>query len=124
VAKIAAVSFGHANSDELEQGINPFTVGYRNQDETTEARTQATQHAMLMDGAAPRLADVITLAASEKVRMPRTCIQVSITLDNYRVVLHTCFGPDHRKKRRSLIISPHPGRRGRHSSKRRWAENH
>jgi hypothetical protein len=49
-----------------------------------------------MDGAAPRLANVITLAASEKVRMPRTCIQVSITLDNYRVVLHTCFGPDHR----------------------------
>lgn len=96
VAKIAAFSFGHANSDELEQGINPFTVGYRNQDETTEARTQATQHAMLMDGAAPRLADVITLAASEKVRMPRTCIQVSITLDNYRVMLHTCFGPDHR----------------------------
>ena len=27
--------------------------------------------------------------------MPQTCIQVSITLDNYRVILHTCLGPEH-----------------------------
>lgn len=36
------------------------------------------------------------LAASKKVRMPQTCIHVSITLlDNYRVIIHTCLGPDH-----------------------------
>jgi len=94
--KITAFAFGHSNSDELEYGIHPFTVGYRNADETTTARSQVTKHAMLMDGAAPRLEDVVTLAATEKVRMPRTCLQVSITLDAYRVILHTCLGEAHR----------------------------
>jgi hypothetical protein len=94
--KITAFAFGHSNSEELEYGIHPFTVGYRNADEATAARIQVTQHTMLMDGAAPRLEDVVTLAATEKVRMPRTCLQVGITLDAYRVLLHTCFGPAHR----------------------------
>jgi hypothetical protein len=94
--KITSFSFGHSNSDELEYGIHPFTVGYRNSAEATQARLQVTQHSMLLDGAAPRLEDVVTLAASEKVRMPRTCLQVSITLDAYRVLLHTFLGPEHR----------------------------
>jgi hypothetical protein len=51
---------------------------------------------MLLDGAAPCLEDVVTLAASEKVCMLWTCLQVSITLDAYRVLLHTCLGQAHR----------------------------
>lgn len=94
-AKITAFTFSHANSDELEQGIRPFTMGYQNAEETMCTCLQATQHTMLLDGATPRLEDIIILAAREKVCMPQTCIQVSINLDNYRVILHTCLGTDH-----------------------------
>jgi hypothetical protein len=41
------------------------------------------------------LEDVVTLVVTEKVRMPWTCLQVSITLDAYRVILHTCLGEAH-----------------------------
>ena len=110
VSKITAFQFGHTNGDELEYGIHPFTVGYRNPTEATHARLQVTQHAMLLDGATPRLEDVVTLAASEKVRMPQTCLQVSITLDAYRVILHACFGAAHRLLPSNSMASPLRGR--------------
>ena len=53
--KITTFAFGHLNSNKLEQGINPFTVGYWNAKETTRACLQATQHTMLLDGATLRL---------------------------------------------------------------------
>jgi hypothetical protein len=71
-------------------------VGYRTQAESNLARQQSRQHALLLDGAAPRLTDLVTLQSSDKVRLPSTCLQVSIALDNYRVLLHTFFGPVHR----------------------------
>jgi hypothetical protein len=46
-------NFGHSNSNELEYGIHPFMVGYHNSEEATQACLQVTQHAMLLDGAAP-----------------------------------------------------------------------
>jgi hypothetical protein len=79
--KIISFKFGHSNSNKLEYGIHTLTVGYRNVSETMQARMQISRHAMLLDGAAPRLEDMVTLAATEKVRMPRTCLQDSITLD-------------------------------------------
>jgi hypothetical protein len=95
-AKIMAFNFGHSNSDELEYGIHPFMVGYHNLEEAIQACLQVTQHAMLLDGPAPQLEDVVTLAALEKVRMLWTCLHLSITLDAYWVLLHTCLGPAYR----------------------------
>jgi hypothetical protein len=106
--KIRSFGFGHTNSEELKYGIHPFTVGYRNASETTQARMQISQHAMLLDGAAPHLEDIVTLATTKRVRMLRTCLQVSITLDAYRVILYTCFGPTHQV---SSACSRHLGKK-------------
>ena len=95
-SKIVSFAFGHPDCEDLEQGIHPFTVGYRTQAESNLARQQSRQHALLLDGAAPRLTDLVTLQSSDKVRLPSTCLQVSIPLDNYRVLLQTFFGPIHR----------------------------
>jgi hypothetical protein len=94
-AKLVTFNFGHPNSDDLNEGIHPFTVGYRSPTEADHARAQAQQHAMLMEGAAPRLADVIQLASTDKVRLPTTCLQAGITLESYRVLLQACLGADH-----------------------------
>jgi hypothetical protein len=50
---------------------------------------------MLMGGAAPRLADVIQLASTDKARLPTTCLQAGITLESYRVLLQACLGVEH-----------------------------
>jgi hypothetical protein len=94
-AKLVTFSFGHLNSDDLNKGIHPFTVGYRTPTKADHVRAQAQQHAMLMEGAAPRLADVIQLASTDKVRLPTTCLQAGITLESYKVLLQACLGTDH-----------------------------
>jgi hypothetical protein len=94
-SKLVTFSFGHPNSDDLNEGIHPFTVGYRSPAEADHARAQAQQHAMLMEGAAPRLADVIQLASTDKARLPTTCLQAGITLESYRILLQACLGAEH-----------------------------
>jgi hypothetical protein len=94
-SKIVSFGFGHPDCEDLEQGIYPFTMGYRTLAKLTLARQQSRQHAMLLDGAVPRLTNLVTLQSSDKVRLPSTCLQVSIALDNYRVLLHTFLGPVH-----------------------------
>jgi hypothetical protein len=94
-AKLVTFSFGHPNSDDLNEGIHPFTVGYQSPVEADHARAQAQQHAMLMEGAAPRLADVVQLASTNTVRMLTTCLQAGITLESYKVLLQACLGGDH-----------------------------
>jgi hypothetical protein len=94
--KIISFGFEHPDCEDLEQGIHPFIMGYCTLAESNLAHQQSRQHALLLDGAAPRLTDLVTLQSSDKVHLPSTCLQVSITLDNYRVLLHTFFGPVHR----------------------------
>jgi hypothetical protein len=81
VAKLVTFRFGHPNSDDLT--------------EADHARAQAQQHAMLMEGAAPCLVDIIQLASTDKVRLPTMCLQAGITLESYKVLLQACLGAEH-----------------------------
>jgi hypothetical protein len=40
-AKLVTFSFGHPNSNDLNEGIHPFTVGYRTPTKADHARAQA-----------------------------------------------------------------------------------
>jgi hypothetical protein len=87
--KIVMFQFGQTNMDDLEEGIQPFSVAYRNPTDTRAAKDNAENYDLLHQGAlGATMPDIVQFRETDKVVMPTTAIQVSATLRQYRVLLH------------------------------------
>ena len=94
--KIASLQFGMTDLDDLEDGVQPFSVGYRTPTSARIARTQVGDYdTLLQSNAGATLTDIQQFRDADKVTLPTEVLQVSATLRSYLLVLNVLLGANH-----------------------------
>jgi hypothetical protein len=87
-------AYGHV--DNLEDGIQPFLVGYRNPLAVQAARDNAGNYDLLHQGSVgATMVDILQFKNSDKIAMPTAIIHVTLALKQYRVLLHMLLKGTH-----------------------------
>ena len=93
---ISTLRFASADEDDLEQGLQPFTVAYHSQKTLAAQAALNGIHDMLhMGNATPQLADLWAMKTANKLWIPTKMTQLVRTLKTYAVVLATVVGTHH-----------------------------
>jgi hypothetical protein len=94
--KIVALQLAMTDLDDLEDGVQPFNVGYRNAAATKAARVSTENYDLLLQGSAgATLPDIQLFRDADRVTLPTDVLHVSATLRNFQVLLHLLLGASH-----------------------------
>jgi hypothetical protein len=92
---VTTFQFAGHGGDDLTSGCQPFLVSYTGSGDYYRAQDTAAVAVQLDQGSTnASLADIRELRSTEKVKMPKDLHQVSLTLQQFAVLVHTLFqGP-------------------------------
>jgi hypothetical protein len=88
------LSFDWMYEDDLECGLQPFLVSYKDQQTIANQDQVNKDYNMIQQGAAPQLQDLYVLKEVSKILVPTTKQQMMRTLKAFMVLLYTVLGPN------------------------------
>jgi hypothetical protein len=89
------LSFNSMYEDDLESGLQPFVVSYKDQQTVANPQRVNKDYDMVQQGAAPQLQDLYALKEASKIAVPTTENQMVRTLKAFTVLLYTVLGANH-----------------------------
>jgi hypothetical protein len=87
------MSFKAMYEDDLEAGLQPFAVSYKDQQTIAHQQQVNQTYDLVQQGAAPQLQDLYALKEASKISVPTTEQQMIRTLKAFTVLLYTVVGP-------------------------------
>jgi hypothetical protein len=92
---LTSLAFNSMHEDDLETGLQPFVVSYKDQLTIAKQQRINKDYDMVQQGAAPQLQDLYALKEASKISVPTTEQQMVRTLKAFTVLLYTMVGPTH-----------------------------
>jgi hypothetical protein len=92
---LTTLAFNSMHEDDLETGLQPFIVSYKDQQTIAKQQRVNKDYDMVQQGAAPQLQDLYALKEASKISVPNSEQQMVRTLKAYTVLLYTVVGPTH-----------------------------
>jgi hypothetical protein len=93
--KISGCDFSHADHQDLEAGIHPFTTTYRSAQSLTKLKQALSVYDDLREGTGASTLDFKVLRDAEKIGIPYSMMEVTHCFKSFRVLLHTLLGTLH-----------------------------
>ena len=93
--RIAAVSFYHADKDDLTGGMQPFMTPPLTTQEQSELTQNIAAYDTIVGGTAAQLSDLTKLQSAHKVRLPKSILQAGHQLNSFGILLRAILGPAH-----------------------------
>jgi hypothetical protein len=90
---LMTMAFKAMYEDDLELGLQPFTVSYKDQQTVAHQQQVNQTYDLVQQGAAPQLQDLYALKEASKISVPPTEQQMIRTLKAFTVLLYTVVGP-------------------------------
>jgi hypothetical protein len=88
------MSFKSMYEDDLEAGLQPFMVSYKDQQTVAHQQQINQTYDLVQQGTAPQLQDLYALKEASKISVPTTEQQMIHTLKAFTVLLYTVVGPN------------------------------
>jgi hypothetical protein len=89
---LMSLSFDSMYKDDLESGLQPFVVSYKDQQTVANQQQVNQDYGIVQQGAAPQLQDLYALKEASKISVPTTEPQMLRTLKAFTVLLYTMLG--------------------------------
>jgi hypothetical protein len=94
--RITDLQFAPHDFDNLDDGVLLFSVASRNLADADAARLNAQHYDQMLEGSlGATLPNLIQFRETDRVSLPTTIAHVSVTLKQYRVLLHMLFTNTH-----------------------------
>jgi hypothetical protein len=90
---LTSLAFKSMHEDDLETGLQPFVVSYKDQLTIAKQQRINKDYNMVQQGAAPQLQDLYALKEASKISVPTTEQQMVWTLKAFTMLLYTMVGP-------------------------------
>jgi hypothetical protein len=87
------MAFDSMYEDDLEAGIQPFIVSYKDQQTVANQQRVSKDYDLVQQGAAPQVQDLYALKEASKIAVPTTEQQMVRTFKAFAVLLYTVVGP-------------------------------
>jgi hypothetical protein len=85
---LISLSFDSVYEDNLESGLQPYVVSYKDQQTVANQQQVNKDYDMVQQGAAPQLQDLYALKEASKIAVPTTENQMLRTLKAFTVLLY------------------------------------